>query len=47
MTEVERLRMALRSLVDWAREHTSPLDADSPHALLVAACEVLNHPDPS
>jgi hypothetical protein len=36
-----KLRMALRELVDWCREHTSPLDANSPHQLLVNASGVL------
>ncbi|HEX3522845.1 MAG TPA: hypothetical protein VHT52_12245 [Stellaceae bacterium] len=32
---------ALVGLVTWGREHTSPRDANSPHSLLVAACEAL------
>lgn len=31
------LREALKSLLDWAREHTSPQDQDSPHELLIKA----------
>jgi hypothetical protein len=30
------LLASLTALTDWAREHTSPTDANSPHALLVA-----------
>jgi hypothetical protein len=30
------LANALRDLLDWAGEHTSPLDANSPHHLLVS-----------
>jgi hypothetical protein len=37
-----RLEEALRALVDWGRENTSPRDANSPHELLVAACEALD-----
>lgn len=32
----------LAALTDWAREHTSPLQPNSPHALLVAAVIALN-----
>jgi hypothetical protein len=32
---------ALRALTDWGRTHTSPLDANSPHALLIQATEAL------
>jgi hypothetical protein len=32
---------ALRALLDWGREHTSPRDANSPHKLLVAAADAL------
>jgi hypothetical protein len=31
------LLSALKALTDWGREHTSPLDRDSPHALLITA----------
>lgn len=31
----------LKALVDWAREHTSPRDSNSPHALLVAAATTI------
>jgi hypothetical protein len=33
---------ALRALTDWAREHTSPRDANSPHDLLVRAIAVID-----
>jgi hypothetical protein len=41
--EAERgeLVAALAALCDWAREHTSPRDANSPHQLLVEARAVL------
>jgi hypothetical protein len=32
---------ALRALLDWARENTSPTDANSPHELLIAAAAAL------
>ncbi len=32
---------ALRALVDWGRDHTSPLDADSPHALLIVGAAAI------
>ena len=35
------LLAALRALTDWGREFTSPTDANSPHALLVAACAAI------
>jgi hypothetical protein len=31
------LLAALQALTDWGRDHTSPKDPNSPHALLVAA----------
>lgn len=31
------LLAALTNLLDWAREHTSPIEPNSPHTLLVAA----------
>lgn len=31
------LLSALRSILDWGREHTSPTEPNSPHGLLVAA----------
>lgn len=40
--EVTALRNALAGLLDWAREHTSPRDANSPHELLVKAAAVLD-----
>jgi hypothetical protein len=36
-----RLAEAARALLDWAREHTSPRDPNSPHALLVALADAL------
>lgn len=39
------LAAALRSLLDWCREHTGPTDANSPHALLVTAAAVLRRYD--
>jgi hypothetical protein len=41
-----RLEEALRALLDWGRENTSPRDANSPHALLVAAMEALDDVTP-
>jgi hypothetical protein len=41
-----RLAAALKALLDWGREHTSPRDANSPHALLVAATEALDDVTP-
>lgn len=35
------LLAALRALLDWGREHTSPRDDNSPHALLIQACEAV------
>ena len=32
---------ALRSLLDWGRDHTSPLDPNSPHDLLVTAHQAI------
>jgi len=32
---------ALRALVDWGRQHTSPIDENSPHDLLVNACAII------
>jgi hypothetical protein len=31
----------LRALTDWAREHTSPRDANSPHDILIRATAVI------
>jgi hypothetical protein len=39
-TQAELLS-ALKALTDWGREHTSPLDHNSPHALLVNACAAI------
>ena len=36
------LLAALEALVDWGREHTSPSDANSPHALLADAAHAIN-----
>ena len=33
---------ALMALLDWAREHTSPRDPNSPHELLVAAQQAVD-----
>jgi hypothetical protein len=47
------LLSAAAALLDWAREHTGPRDANSPHALLVtlqaelAACGWTTAPDGS
>jgi hypothetical protein len=41
MAENARLRSALAALTDWGRTHTSPLDANSPHELLIAACAAM------
>lgn len=35
------LAHTLRALLDWAREHTSPRDDNSPHLLLIDAAAVL------
>lgn len=37
-----QLAAALWDLTAWAREHTSPRDANSPHAQIVAAVRALN-----
>lgn len=42
MAAAPRLARSLKSLADWAREHTSPNDDNSPHHLLVSACEALH-----
>lgn len=36
------LLVALQGLLDWGREHTSPRDPNSPHALLVAAQDAID-----
>jgi hypothetical protein len=36
------LLAALKALTDWCREHTSPLDENSPHTLLVDACTAID-----
>lgn len=38
---------ALRDLVEWAREHTSPRDPNSPHRLLVQASDALSRLPPA
>jgi hypothetical protein len=37
MAAAPELLAALQALTDWGRDHTSPKDPNSPHALLVAA----------
>lgn len=32
---------ALKALTEWCRTHTSPLQPNSPHELLIAACAVI------
>ena len=39
--QASAMRDVLQELLDWAREHTSPSDANSPHAILVRAHDVL------
>jgi hypothetical protein len=41
MAAAPELAVALRALLDWGRKHTSPRDTNTPHALLVAAADVL------
>ena len=36
------LRAARQALLDWGRNNTSPRDANTPHALLVAAREAID-----
>lgn len=40
--DVTPVREALRKLLDWGREFTSPRDANSPHKLLIEADLALN-----
>jgi hypothetical protein len=40
-TQAELLS-ALKALTDWGRGHTSPLDENSPHTLLVDACTAID-----
>jgi hypothetical protein len=40
-TPAPDLLTALQALLAWGREHTSPRDPNSPHALLVAAQEAI------
>jgi hypothetical protein len=35
------LLAALEALTEWGRTHTSPTQANSPHALLIAAVEAI------
>jgi hypothetical protein len=35
----------LRALTDWAREHTSPTDPNSPHEILIHAVEAIDKAD--
>ena len=37
-----RMAAALLALLEWGREHTSPTDANTPHALLVEAAAALD-----
>lgn len=37
-----RVLAALESITEWAREHTSPQDANSPHALLIEAVAAIS-----
>ncbi len=37
------LLKVLKKIVDWGRENTSPLDANSPHTLLVEASNLIIH----
>lgn len=37
-----RLAAALLALLEWGREHTSPTDANTPHALLIEAAAALD-----
>lgn len=36
------LLATLKALTDWGRDHTSPRDENSPHALLVAAVAAIH-----
>jgi len=38
----DALLAVVKKLLDWGRDHTSPLDENSPHALLVEAHGVVN-----
>lgn len=42
-----RLRQSLSDFVEWARNHTSPRDVNSPHEILVRAVEALSLPHDS
>lgn len=35
------LLKALKDLLEWGRDHTSPIDPNSPHQLLVQACNAV------
>lgn len=37
----DTLHDAAKALLDWALEHTSPRDANSPHELLIALASAL------
>jgi len=41
MTAAPDLFSALCDLLDWGREHTSPRDPNSPHALLIKAADAI------
>lgn len=42
MTAAPELLEALINLTEWGRTHTSPLDANSPHDLLIAAVNAIS-----
>lgn len=42
MTAAPELLEALINLTEWGRTYTSPLDANSPHDLLIAAANVIS-----
>lgn len=41
MTAAPELLQSLADLLDWCREHTSPLQPNSPHQLLLNACAAI------
>jgi hypothetical protein len=45
MAAAPELRDALAALTEWGRTHTGPLDANSPHELLIAAVKALAKAD--
>jgi hypothetical protein len=46
LTGAPDLLRTLRALTDWAREHTSPRDANSPHQLIIDAMEAIDRVNP-